>query len=655
MIIKNKLLCLLLCLAVCFAAVSPAAAQSSHTYTVAEVQNLCDGIVGYKDGKNAQHFINNGLCENAGISAEFYVIALSQQGNYDFSSYESALLQYLQNNEIYSATSREKYALALIAAGSDNAYISQVADEAIGGLGLMSLVFGLHLLNNGCQSKLYSTDGLVNAILREQLSDGGWAVIGERGDVDVTAMVLQSLAPYYRSNGNVKTTVNKALTLLSNKQQSDGGFIGMGVENCESTAQVVTALSDLGFDANSDSRFVKNGNSALDGMLSFRNSNGSFCHLAGKGFNETATMEAFYALTAYMRHLKGQGPLYVLDHRYQKAQEKSEKPKDSSQSAQNTPKKQSGNSPQKQSDRSQDAPQYNDQNNYEQSGDDTPQNNDNNGGYVERGNAQPQQYNYINNHSDQKNPGATEKKAQPSTQTATSTEKATQSTDAPTEGPTVRDAGRGAGLFQSTDTATEPAEIEEEPPTEKGSYKPYAIGGILAAAILAAVILYLLKKRNKKHFIAVGILAAAGILFILLTNFESTESYHTVEEKTDTVGTVTISVRCDTLAQDEKPEYIPEDCIILDDTTFAVAEGDTVYDILMEASRRCDFQVDNRGAAGNAYIAGIEYLYEFDYGDLSGWMYKVDGEFPDVGCQSYALHGGETIEWLYTKNIGKDL
>ena len=148
---RKSLLCLLLCLAIILTAGAPAA-SASKAYTVAEVQRLCDGIVGYKGGASAQQLINGALCENAGVSAEFYIIALSQQGGYDFSSYENALLGYLDSHEVYSATTREKYALALIASGSDNAYIDRVADEAIGGQGLMSLVFGLHLLNNGCQS-----------------------------------------------------------------------------------------------------------------------------------------------------------------------------------------------------------------------------------------------------------------------------------------------------------------------------------------------------------------------------------------------------------------------------------------------------------------------------------------------------------------------
>ena len=642
---RNKLLCLLLCLAVILSAGAPAI-TALHTYTVAEAESLCDGIVGCKDGVSAQHFIDNGLCGSAGVSAEFYIIALSQQGSYNFSSYETSLTNYLNTHEIRSATTREKYALALIAAGSNSAYITKTADEAIGDLGLMSLVFGLHILNNGYKSKLYTTDGLINTILGYQLSDGGWAVIGDRGDVDVTAMTIQSLAPYYYTNSNIRSAVDRGLKLLSDAQQSNGGFYGMGTENCESAAQVLTALSDLGIDPNTDSRFIKNGCSVIDAIMGFCNADGSFCHVAGGGASETATMEAFYAITAYIRYCRGKGSLYVLDNRHPSTVDSADDPAEDPQN--------NGNSQNRSDNQSYNTPQNNNSNNSNNSGGDTPQNSDDhNSGDQNNANDQPQQnIIYINGQPQIK---ATEKSTKKPTEATAATQSPTAATEISTESPTIRDAGKGAGIFQPTGEATEPPALEEEQPANKGSYKPYAIGGILAAAVIAALILFLLKKRNKKHYIAVGIIAAAGVLFILLTNFESAESYHTVTEKADASGAVTISVRCDVLKDDEKPDYIPDDCIILDETIFAVAEGDTVYDILIEASKRCDFQVDNRGAAGNAYIAGIEYLYEYDYGDLSGWMYKVDGEFPDVGCQNYVLSGGETIEWLYTKDIGKDL
>ena len=57
----------------------------------------------------------------------------------------------------------------------------------------------------------------------------------------------------------------------------------------------------------------------------------------------------------------------------------------------------------------------------------------------------------------------------------------------------------------------------------------------------------------------------------------------------------------------------------------------------------------------NVYIRGINNIYEFDYGEMSGWMYKVNGKFPDTSCGNYVLKSGDVIEWLYTKDIGNDL
>ena len=65
--------------------------------------------------------------------------------------------------------------------------------------------------------------------------------------------------------------------------------------------------------------------------------------------------------------------------------------------------------------------------------------------------------------------------------------------------------------------------------------------------------------------------------------------------------------------------------------------------------------VEGEGAGGMVYVSGIGYLYEFDYGDLSGWMYRVNGETPSVGCAEYALSDGDQVEWLYTCDLGNDL
>ena len=106
-------------------------------------------------------------------------------------------------------------------------------------------------------------------------------------------------------------------------------------------------------------------------------------------------------------------------------------------------------------------------------------------------------------------------------------------------------------------------------------------------------------------------------------------------------------------------DYIPSDGIILPPTEYVLRDGDTVFDILNRVVRRNRIQMEYQGADensyGSVYIQGINYLYEFSCGPLSGWMYRVDGEFPNYGCSKYKLKDGQVIEWIYTCDLGADV
>lgn len=127
---------------------------------------------------------------------------------------------------------------------------------------------------------------------------------------------------------------------------------------------------------------------------------------------------------------------------------------------------------------------------------------------------------------------------------------------------------------------------------------------------------------------------------------------------------VTIEIRCDTLASDlsklENPaleSYIPADGTILPTTKVTVEEGTTVFDVLNKVCRDKGIQVESSytPAYGSYYVEGINHLYEFDGGKLSGWMYKVNGWFPNYGCSAYTLKDGDVIVWVYTCDLGNDV
>lgn len=134
------------------------------------------------------------------------------------------------------------------------------------------------------------------------------------------------------------------------------------------------------------------------------------------------------------------------------------------------------------------------------------------------------------------------------------------------------------------------------------------------------------------------------------------------EEPQSPVLSCTISVRCDTILNNlsrlkpEKKELIPENGVILETRTANFFEGETVFDLLTRELKNNKIHIEfNKTINGSAYIEGINNIYEFDCGDLSGWQYKVNGETPNVGCSDYILKHGDVVEWVYTCDFGNDI
>ena len=157
-------------------------------------------------------------------------------------------------------------------------------------------------------------DQLVETILSLQKDSGAWYInsTNKTDDVDMTAMAIQSLAPYYETNDAVKTAVDKALTWLGTMQKADGSFAEMAgaASSSESTAQVLVALCAMGIDPTADVRFAKNSFHVLDGLLTFYTGT-AFKHQASDAtVDQMATEQSYYALTAYMRLVGGQTALY---------------------------------------------------------------------------------------------------------------------------------------------------------------------------------------------------------------------------------------------------------------------------------------------------------------------------------------------------------
>ena len=257
---------------------------------------------------------------------EWMVIGLARSGRTVPAGYYDNVVEYVKanadkNERLHRAkvTDNARVILALTAIGKDVTNVG--GHNLLKGLdnmdyvqtqGINGPIWALIALD----SHNYPTMGdvtrekLIQVILDAQLPGGGWNLSGNDADPDMTAMAIQSLAPYYKENEAVKAAVDKALDVLSELQLATGGFGSWGTENSESCAQVIVALTALGIDPAKDSRFIKNGLTILDALASYYVDGGGFRHIASGDRDGMATEQGYYALAAYYRFLNGQTRLY---------------------------------------------------------------------------------------------------------------------------------------------------------------------------------------------------------------------------------------------------------------------------------------------------------------------------------------------------------
>lgn len=534
---KRSLTACLLALLVLLTAALPAGAEEAADPRMTAEERLwtiAEGQVSRSGATDLQQWADTALADAVGQGGEWYMLGLSQLSLYecDLTAPLAALESSLAGSGSYAAATRQKLALCVLAAGGDAALAQPVA-ETIGQQGIMSWIYGLHLLNNGLTAPGHTPESAVAQLLSLRLEDGGWALMGKNADVDVTAMALQALAPH-RGDPAVDEAAEQALELLSARQQPDGGYIGMGAPNPESAAQVLTALCALGIDPMQDERFIKNGCTIPDSFAAYALPNGGYSHTAGGEYNFTSTVQVYLACVAWHRLLTGQPGLYLLD------------------------------------------------------------------GAVK-----------------QPAPGRSE--------------------------------GWSLGIIGGADGPTAVYV------TGPDGWKVLAAAGIAAIALLWCAVLLVRGKRSPKSYLVVLAVAAATILLLFALDIQSPEDYYRGADLPagEPMGTVTLEIRCDTLPAGT--ENVPADGAVLPKASCPVWPGDTVFDVLTRAARQHRIPLDARGGEGMKYLAGIGYLYEQAHGELSGWMYFINGQSASQSCDRQPLADGDSILWAYTCEMGADL
>jgi hypothetical protein len=270
----------------------------------------------------------------ASVGGEWAIIGLARSGynvpDSFYTNYYRAAMEYLKGCEDVLCdrkyTEYSRMILGLTAAGYDPRDVSGYDlitalenFDIIVRQGISGAIFALISLDsmNFTNSQ---RDNYIEEILRRQLTDGGWSLAGgttedskkQTSDPNITGMVLQARSNY-QQKPRVKAATDKALDHMSKIQNAKGGFISWDSENVESTVQVLVALCELGIPID-DMRFVKNGNTLVDNILSFRNLDGSFIHMAdGSGNNLMSSEQALYGLVAAQRVMEGKNSLYRMN------------------------------------------------------------------------------------------------------------------------------------------------------------------------------------------------------------------------------------------------------------------------------------------------------------------------------------------------------
>lgn len=224
---------------------------------------------------------------------------------------------------VLSATKNTEYSrtiIALSAIGKDPANVAgydlfshNMTMDEVTKQGISGVIFALIALD--CkdyplpEGSEVTREALVDYILENEYEGGGWAIIGDSADVDVTAQALQALAPH-TDDERAAAAAERAVALLSARQNDDGGFYAWQGVNSQTTAQVMIALTSLGIDPRTDERFIKSGGWIGSFLMKYYLGDGTFCHTIGNGADAMATDQCLQALISIKLLDNGGGAFY---------------------------------------------------------------------------------------------------------------------------------------------------------------------------------------------------------------------------------------------------------------------------------------------------------------------------------------------------------
>ena len=541
-------------------------------------------------------YMEDVLIPAAGYGAEWNVISMKAMGvEADYEGFNRVLDIYLDSNGGLKATDYERIALAKAVTGHNDSHVSDAVAGYADSNTIMSYIYGLLVADCVNDSRGY---GIAASLISMQKSDGGFALTGERSDPDVTAMALQALAPYVPVYDG---EIERAIACLSSMQRPSGGYMSCGVENAESSAQVLIALCALNIDYRTDSRFIKNGNTVFDSILKYKCDGGGYSHLAGGAANKLATTQTLLAMACASRYESGEKFIFTseacLGIPFTPCQKEDEAGTEEvlSETESSQDKVQESNSVQNQ------------EANYKE---------DEGRGTETAGQNSEQSETYTGTAPETVCDTETETCAE--NESVTEKEKETE-TAAKSIIMEHIDKGNGCGMDNSL----------------TGKKIKIIIMSVCLISGISVIVVSAVKKSGKKKIIVTAACTASAVLFVSFLKIESRQEHYTqAEERGDFVTYIEIEGVSGTIINE---------CMINSD------EGDSAFDQLKEAVTAEKISMDYTGSEilGTIYIRSIDGLSEFDYGNESGWTYTVNGEYPQVSCSAYEIKSGDRVNWIY--------
>ncbi|WP_313637038.1 S-layer homology domain-containing protein, partial [Paenibacillus sp.] len=492
-------------------------------------------------------------------------------------------------------------------------------------------------------------ENLVQYILDKEVKKGtddagGWALGVTKADVDMTAMAMQALAPYYATNTSVKAAVDRAIKWLSSTQNDQGGYTSWGSTSSESISQVIVALTGVGVDPHIDPRFVKKGNSLIDALLTFAGPDGGFKHILTGKVDGIATDQGTYALIAYDRLINHKNRLFDMSNVVIK------QPEETKEIEVTLP---SGDKPK--------VVIFQNSNNYI-----LPINSgDSNKEITVEIPEYKQSTVSVNLPSNSNLPKLEGTKGNVSV--------------AIPKGAQVTSGDSSKVELLSPTTGTESALKDSLNQIISGDKKlesiiqAFSMGGSARVEFNQFITLTFKGLKGKDaayiqdgtpHTIQKFASDALGLasdkleyayddgndLIVKTKHFTDYIAYTSSAVQTpggSGNGYVTLSVDKLTI---NKGYVVPSVQVDLQ-------PGDTAWSVLKRLldSRGIEFSESWSSKYGSVYVESIAGDGEFDHGSGSGWMYNMNGYYPGYGASQYTLNPGDSIQWRYTTDLGEDI